>query len=251
MTNPMDNFKPQEGELHITGPLYPYKPDTKQDDYLTGFIETGKETTRLSIIEQESEKSFIAYKLQEDLAQTLAATKLYLEYAEQSEDDKNQLIRQSKDAISMVIDEITYLCRAIVPSTMKKNQPGELLEDMIAEWEIRNKTCIDFESTANLEHLDGDTTLTLFRIIQHQLRLASYCHASKAGIRIIEDDGLHLYFQMEKLSLAYSDPQKAFFITNIAARVEMAGGQIDPVDNLSAKDTMHIFLPFSLLGMIG
>lgn len=250
MINPMDTFKSQEGELYITGPLYPYIPDTRQDDYLNGLIETGNEITRLSILEQESEKSFIAYKLQEDLAQTLAATKLYLEYAEQSGDDKNQLIRQSKDAISTVIDEITYLCRAIVPTTMKKNQPGELLADMITEWEIRNKTSLDFECQADLEHFNSDTTLALFRIIQHQLRLASYSQAPKVGILITEDDGLHLYFKMEELMLAYSDPQKEFFIKNIAARVEIAGGQMDRGDKKSAKDTMHIFLPYSFLGMV-
>lgn len=246
----MDAFKSQEGKLYITGPLYPYLPDTGQDDYLSGLIETGNEITRLSILEQESEKSFIAYKLQEDLAQTLAATKLYLEYAEQSGDDKNQLIRQSKDAISAVIDEITYLCRAIVPTTMKRNQPGELLADMITEWEIRNKTSLDFECRANLEHFNSDTTLVLFRIIQHQLRLASYSQAPRVGIFITEDDGLHLYFEMQELKLAYSDPQKDFFIKNIAARVEMAGGKIDREDQLPAKDTMHIFLPYSYLGMV-
>ncbi len=51
-------------------------------------IQAEKKANRLTISEQDNVNVFIADKLQENFAQTLAATKLYLEFAEASKNER-------------------------------------------------------------------------------------------------------------------------------------------------------------------
>src|SRR5688572_4378378 len=60
-----------------------------KDEAIHHAIEAEKRMTHLAISEQDSERGFIAHKLQENFAQTLAATKLYLEFAVNSKDKKD------------------------------------------------------------------------------------------------------------------------------------------------------------------
>lgn len=57
----------------------------------------------------------IAYKMHEDFAQTLAATKLYLEFAEDHQAN-NHFLQISKQTIEQVIQKMRTLCTSITPS---------------------------------------------------------------------------------------------------------------------------------------
>jgi signal transduction histidine kinase len=197
----------------------------------------------LIISEQETEKVFIAHKLQENFAQTLAATKLYLEFAEQSKGDKDEFIHKSLENISGVIDEIKYLCKTMVPSTLGNANPVELLEDMVVEWEAKHNICIDFTCGTSLQAVNGRTGLALFRIIQQQLKLVSCCDAQKAEISISEKDGINLYFTMHGIDFTGTDPQKELFINSISTWVDMINGKMTIDQTLSENDVMQISVP--------
>lgn len=238
----METFPPYEGGLYAGISEDPV-PGPVSNDYLVDLLETEKKIARLAIFEQECERSFIAYKLQEDLAQTLAATKLYLEFAEQSNDMKDHFIQRSKEAIGTVINEIQYLCRSMVPSTLEKNSPDELTEDMVAEWGVKNNIPIDFLCRADLGQVSGDISLAIFRIIQQQLRLGACCHAKEIAISIIEKEGIHLYFSMGGMDFINTDTQAELLIKNIITRVEMVSGEMRYMNNLSENDVMYITIP--------
>lgn len=208
-----------------------------------GLIEEEKKMARLVISEQEAEKGLIAQKLQESFAQTLAATKLYLEFAEQSSGHKDQFIHKGLENISAVIDEIKNLCHTMVPTTLGNANPIEFLEDMVAEWETKNNIYIDFICGANLNSIDGNIGLALFRIIQQQLRLAAYCNAAKAEITIMEKEGIVVFFSMKGMNFVDADPRKELFINNINARVAMINGQMTIDSSLVDNDVMVIGIP--------
>ena len=239
----MKTFLPYEGELHAGDIPSGQIPDPLAEEYMTNLIEAEKRITRLAIFEQESERSFIAHKLQEDLAQTLAATKLYLEFAEQSSEQKDHLIKQSREAIKRVIEEIQYLCKTIVPSTVEIDKPVELLEEMVTEWQTKNNIRVDFLCMANLDQFDRDISLAVFRIVQQQLRIGVYCNAKKVAISILEKEGIHLYFSMEGMDFDNTDNQVDLWIRNIVTRVEMINAEMGFRNNLSVNDVMHIAIP--------
>ena len=71
--------------------------------------------TELKTEEFRQELKYIAYKMHEDFAQTLAATKLYLEFAEDDQHSNKHFLQISKDTIEQVIQKMRTLCRTIAP----------------------------------------------------------------------------------------------------------------------------------------
>ncbi len=83
-------------------------------------VEVEKNITRLAITEQESERKYIARELHENFAQTLAAVKLYIEFAEQSKDTSGHFIKKSKDNLVQIIKELRNLSNSMVPTTLEE-----------------------------------------------------------------------------------------------------------------------------------
>lgn len=77
-------------------------------------VEVEKKITRLVITEQESERKFIAHELHENFAQTLAAIKLYIEFAEQSQETSGPFIQKSKDNLVQMIHDLRNLSNSMV-----------------------------------------------------------------------------------------------------------------------------------------
>lgn len=69
--------------------------------------------------EFKQELKFIAYKMHEDFAQTLAATKLYLEFAEDDQHANKHFLQISKDTIEQVIQKMRVLCKTISPQPLE------------------------------------------------------------------------------------------------------------------------------------
>jgi signal transduction histidine kinase len=206
-------------------------------------VEAERKITRLTISDQDIEKEYLAYKLQENFAQTLAATKLFLEFAEQTPDRKDHFIQKSRTNISMVITEISDLCKSMVPANLGNPDMAEMLEDMINQWQAQNNIYVDFICGADLRKLKGHASLSLFNIIQQQLKLATYCNAKKAEISILQKKGVSVYFSITNMNFNNPDQQKELFLNNIYNRVALLNGQLSFESNFSENDIMHITIP--------
>lgn len=206
-------------------------------------IEAEKKITRLTLSDQDSEREYLAHRLQENFAQTLAATKLFLEYAEHATEKKDHFIQKSIHNIAGVIDEISHLCRSIAPASLSNPDTTEILEDMVAEWQLKHDIYIDFICQADLKYLEEYKSLCLFHILQQQLKLATYCQAKKAEISILSKEGILIYFNIKDMNFNDPDRQKELFINNIYNRVALLGGTLSFDSNLSENDIMLIRLP--------
>jgi|GEM_PF-7023352 len=91
-------------------------------------VEVEKKVTRLVITEQESERKYIARELHENFAQTLAAIKLYIEFAEQSNDKSGLFIQKSKDNLVQIINDLRNLSHSMVSTTLKEEVSAQTIE---------------------------------------------------------------------------------------------------------------------------
>lgn len=250
-TSAVKNFSEQQkNALKTIAHLAACLVDLKLNNHLSlqqadAMLQAEKKVNRLTISEQDNVNGFIADKLQENFAQTLAATKLYLEFAETSKNErKDHFIQKSRDSISTVIDEIRDLCKEMVPSNMGQHQDTiELLRDMVAEWESNRNIHIDFVCGTNLQHLRDHSWFILFHIVQQQLKLAAHCKAKKAEISIIEQDGLTLYFSLSEVSFAEPDATRELILNNIYTRVSMVNGQMLLDSTPEGGEVMRIVMP--------
>jgi len=67
----------------------------------------------------QNELKRIAYKMHEDFAQTLAATKLYLEFAEDDQHANKHLLQISKETIDQVIQKMRNFYITIAPHSLE------------------------------------------------------------------------------------------------------------------------------------
>jgi len=79
-------------------------------------VEQEKNNTRIAIMEKESDRKYMARELHENFAQTLAAIKLYIEFAEQSTDHSEVFMKKSKDNLVKMINDFRHLSQAMVTS---------------------------------------------------------------------------------------------------------------------------------------
>lgn len=77
-------------------------------------VEEERNNTRIAISEKESDRKFIARELHENFAQTLAAIKLYIEFAEQSTDKSEMFMKKSKDNLVKMINDFRALSHSMV-----------------------------------------------------------------------------------------------------------------------------------------
>jgi signal transduction histidine kinase len=206
-------------------------------------VKAEKKISQLAFAEHDSEKGFLAHQLQENFAQTLAATKLYLEFAELSSDNTSEFIQKSRDSISQVITEINRLCRGMGPALAGNPDMGEVLEDMVVEWQSQHGVYVDFICRANLSGLAGAGSLALFHIVQQQLKFAAYCKAHKTEISILEKNNIDLYFTIHGNDFNDPDTQQEIFINQIQGRVAQLNGELSFERNVLENDVMRITIP--------
>lgn len=82
-------------------------------------VQLSEEKPMLKTEELQQELKLIAYKMHEDFAQTLAATKLYLEFAEDDQHASKHFLQISKDTIEQVIQKMRTLCTTIAPQSLE------------------------------------------------------------------------------------------------------------------------------------
>ncbi len=188
------------------------------------------EITQATIAAQEKERKEIGMELHDNVNQILAASKLYLDIAEDQPESRDEMIGRSKEYILHAIEEIRKLSKSIVPPALGAsgiidsiqefadliNQSSGLHIDMAIPREIMNA-------------LDENERLALYRIIQEQLNnIVKHAQAKNTAITLykksttavlnIKDDGRGFKVNGNRPGIGLS---------NIQTRVEMLQGEFD------------------------
>lgn len=150
---------------------------------------------------QEKRNALIATTLHENLAQALAANKLYLQMAEESEPMRLPLIRKANDNIGKLVEEICNLSNAIIPSSLQRVPLKELLHDLAQQSISKGNFNVMFECDGEVDELSFEVRVVLFKAVDKWLKMLSHRDTVK-NVRIsisvfetviltIEDDGTH------------------------------------------------------------
>lgn len=87
--------------------------------------------------EQEVEKKSISSELHENIAQSIAATRFYLDIAEGGGSNQKELVRKSKDILTTTLQQVQGLSRLISPSTLKEIYLKESLQYLLDHFSKR------------------------------------------------------------------------------------------------------------------
>lgn len=214
----------------------------KQRDEL---VAEEKKIVQLTLTGQEDENSFIANELHENFAQTLAATKLYLDFAEQSKELSADFIKKSKTNILQIIKDIKALSRSILPSTYENSNYLGFIEEMLNEYGQQNNKKISFRHDGKLDCYDSKIGLTLFRIIQYQLKNAHNCGAKKIAIKIKTGKIIRLEFADDGKYVDGFKPERNMLLRHIETRIAIVKGIVNTGLDKHGNNMLRIEIPLA------
>ncbi|MBC7887835.1 MAG: GAF domain-containing protein [Ferruginibacter sp.] len=202
-----------------------------------------KKIVQLTLTGHDEEKSFIANELHENFAQTLAATKLYLDFAEQSKELSADFIKKSKANILQIIKDIKALSKSILPSTFQNTNYLGFIQEMLNEYGQQNNKKIAFRHEGKLDCYDSKIGLTLFRIIQYQLKNAHNCGAKKIAIKIKTDTVIRLEFTDDGKNTDSFKPERMMLLHHIETRIAIVKGHVNVGLDKHGHNILEIEIP--------
>lgn len=205
-----------------------------------------KKIVQLTLTGQEEEKSFIANELHENFAQTLAATKLYLDFAEQSKELSVHFIKKSKMNILQIIKDIKALSKSMLPSTYENANYLGFIQEMLDEYGQQNNKEIFFRHEGKLDLYDSKIGLTLFRIIQHQLKNAHNCGAKKINIKIKTGRSIRLDLWDDGKSEDGFEPERNMLLRHIETRIALVSGTANAGLDKYGHNMLSIEIPLAI-----
>lgn len=190
------------------------------------------EITAAVIAAQEREREAIGKELHDNINQVLATTKLYIEYAMQNGDMRDDFLENSKKFIVSAVEEIRRLSRSLMPPSLGQVGLAMALTDLTDSIAVLKKFQIhnDFKQMDE-NKLSDDLRLTIFRIVQEQLtNIIKHSHAKNVRIKIktlkkrlileVEDDGRGFNKKQVSAGLGFK---------NISSRAQLHKGRLQLV----------------------
>lgn len=197
---------------------------------------------------QEKERALIGKELHDNVNQILSTAKLYLELADNDENDRTKLIGMSTANIMDAINEIRAISRSLVPSSIDDLGLIDSINDLIESIRATRKLKISFHHYGDIDsRLNEQQKLMLFRITQEQVNnTLKHAQASQLNIELLLDEAfIYLTIQDDGVGFDYSKVRgkKGIGLSNMASRAELFNGKINMITAPGKGCTLQVTVP--------
>jgi two-component system, NarL family, sensor histidine kinase UhpB len=189
-----------------------------------------RQITEAVLKAQEKERKGIGEELHDNINQILAGSRLYLDVALTQPDKRIELINLGMKNISMAIEEIRKLSKALIIPAFIKTGLKQSVEELVEHILLAKKINISVDTEELDEtNLSEGLKITLYRIIQEQLNnILKYAEASKVTIRInTKADTILLSINDNGKGFDTHLVRKGVGITNINSRAGLFNGTVE------------------------
>lgn len=195
------------------------------------------------IDESDFEDDYVANELHENFAQTLSATKTYLENLHTLSDMSPEMLQKIKENITGVLNDVKKLSHYIAPSTIAHKDYSWLLYDYINQFSVDYDIKIHFLNNVDLIDNPINISGNIFRIIQYNLKNIELRKAKNIYMSIIKDDPVVFEFKDDgnKMNLETHESEK--YINNIFTRIEIEKGTINRFITQDYLNCTEIIIP--------
>ncbi len=133
-------------------------------------LQRQKEISETVIRVQEKERTRIGHELHDNVNQILSTVKLFFDRITPAGQEQKQLKDKSIEYLQMAIDEIRKLSKELVTPQLKKETLAENIKAIIADIQMTGALKISFAHDVDDQLLSPGKKITLFRIVQEQLK---------------------------------------------------------------------------------
>jgi PAS domain S-box-containing protein len=179
---------------------------------------------------QEKERSDIGRELHDNINQILATSKLYLDVILEEEEDCNPLIKKSRKNITLAIEEIRKISKALITPVLDDVGLEQSIKELTRNIHEVKKMRFSIDAKELDEDLlTNDQKQALYRIVQEQLNNILK-HADASSVNIIlrtEGEKIFLFIEDNGKGFSVKNVQKGVGITNMMSRAEVFNGKLE------------------------
>lgn len=189
-----------------------------------------KEILTTVILTQETERKRIAQDLHDEISSKLNVVSLnshLLKTPNLNEKEVNEITNNINLLTSSALDCSRRIAHDLFPPVFEKFGLEAGIEELIAEFKSTGQFEIRFINQVNLDQLDKDKQLGLFRIIQELLHnTLKHAKAKKCSISFSTvKDNISLVYLDDGIGYTISEEKKGMGLINIDSRIGLLNGQ--------------------------
>ncbi|HUZ58370.1 MAG TPA: PAS domain S-box protein [Hanamia sp.] len=179
---------------------------------------------------QEEERYEIGGELHDNICQILAAAKMSLSMMKPSlTPSVIDLYNQSSEGIMMAVEEIRNLSHRLAPAFFDNTKLEEAFEGLFKTFNVRDtyNVSMNFESSAKNYPINQETQLSLYRILQEQLRniiTHAKCTSIEVGV-FIKNDKLEMRIADNGIGFNMNQVKDGIGLSNMKRRAEIISGE--------------------------
>jgi signal transduction histidine kinase len=208
-------------------------------------LQRQKEISETVIRVQEKERTRIGHELHDNVNQILSTVKLFFDRIATSGQEQKQLKNKSIEYLQLAIDEIRKLSKELVTPQLKKETLAENIKAIITDIQMTGALKISFVHDVDDKLLSPGKKITLFRIVQEQLKnIIKHSQATTTQICIHNNE--------EYVELVIKDNGKGFDphqtrqgigLANIHERTQFYNGTANIDASIGKGCTLTITIP--------
>jgi PAS domain S-box-containing protein len=190
-------------------------------------INTQKKVTEAILTAHENEKAEVGRKLYDDIGQILAASKMYLQVAVASENNREENINITLQYILKVMNDIQQLAKTLVIPPSHITGLFDNIRNLVTDISSAHSLHISFSVYAlDQEQLSESLQTTIFRIVQEQTtNILKHSGATNASIDLSSKDG-HVVLLISDNGIGCDTRKRSngIGLTSIKSRAEINNG---------------------------
>ena len=183
-------------------------------------LRTDRALLQQTLDEQEAERMSISMELHEDIAQTLASSKFFLELAEDNESNRMDLVRRSREMITKTIRQIRELSFTLMPTTLNDFNLRDLLDRLLRGFTHEAGIAVDFRYEGHVS-VGQQRAMGIYRIAEDVIRSATPGLASQLEMRVLACSDLNVSIRLEGAELDGAALERKIF-----SRIDALGGTL-------------------------
>ncbi len=196
------------------------------------------------IKEQDEENLSVAKELHENIAQELAASRLYLTMAASNEQNRMQHLQDANDAIANALNDVKNLSYNISPTTLDEVPVRELFEDFLFQKQDAFSFSVELKVIGDTDRIEFSQSMNCVKIAESWLQVLQADKGIRhVTIRLHIGDDVQLCIDDDASKRFVKNREKSLIRSIVYYRVVSMNGAIKFTDTSTQQNRFCVTFP--------
>jgi PAS domain S-box-containing protein len=208
-------------------------------------LQRQKELSETVIRVQEKERTRIGHELHDNVNQILSTTQLFVDMINPEGEDQQMLKEKSVSYIRLAIEEIRKLSRELVTPHFREQGLVESIHNLVEDIHLSTRIRVKFTHDHETDRLSQGIRITLFRIVQEQLKnILTHSRATAVDICLDCRKGeVHLEVRDNGVGFDAALANRGIGLSNIHERTKFYNGTVNIKSSPGNGCILEVIIP--------